>query len=154
MGKWWILSIMTGALWAQDCRPNISVEIKGQDYYALPSWDKVLSFIQPADTMETIAPGMGFILTQPQWEPPAYRGVFYCSWIQADGGTPPYTYASFGLPFGISLDSVTGQITGIPLARGVYQKIVYVATDATGMSISIFRYLRVCGVGENCDGFN
>ena len=60
-------------------------------------------------------------------------GVAYSQPASAGGGTAPYTYAvtTGALPAGLSLNSSTGAITGMPTAGGVFNVIV-TATDANG----------------------
>src|SRR5690606_8567927 len=54
--------------------------------------------------------------------PEAKAGVEYSATVRAAGGTPPYTWQirDGELPPGVSLDSQTGGITGIPTVAGRY----------------------------------
>lgn len=49
-------------------------------------------------------------------------GVAYDSFFVASGGTPPYTFSIFsgGLPTGLILDPITGEVTGVPTAAGTF----------------------------------
>jgi len=65
-------------------------------------------------------------------------GEFFSATIVATGGTPPYTYAvtSGAFPSGVTLDSATGVISGIPLVAGSYSYTVTV-TDSLGFTASV-----------------
>jgi len=62
----------------------------------------------------------------------ASEGVPYSTTLDASGGTEPYSWAvtSGALPPGLSLDSVTGAITGTPTSGGAFPFTVTV-TDST-----------------------
>jgi hypothetical protein len=51
--------------------------------------------------------------------------------VTASGGTAPYAYSSTGLPTGLSINSATGAITGIPTISGPYTAVV-TAVDSAG----------------------
>jgi hypothetical protein len=51
--------------------------------------------------------------------------------LTATGGTAPLKYTATGLPWGLSIDSATGRITGKPWGSGTLQ-ITATATDSTG----------------------
>ncbi|MBT2508411.1 putative Ig domain-containing protein [Streptomyces sp. ISL-98] len=53
--------------------------------------------------------------------------------ITATGGKPPLKYSATGLPFGLSIDTATGRITGKPWQTGTLQ-ITVTATDSAGAS--------------------
>jgi hypothetical protein len=68
--------------------------------------------------------------------PAGTLGVSYSQTLQASGGTIPYTWAITGsvlLPTGLSLDSGTGVISGIPVSAGTTSFQVKV-TDANALS--------------------
>ncbi|UGY94913.1 putative Ig domain-containing protein [Streptomyces gobiensis] len=74
-------------------------------------------------------PGDGLVLADP--------GAQTCRFIQAcgiqitaTGGQAPYTYRASGLPFGLSMNASTGQISGQPWQTGTFQ-ITATATDTT-----------------------
>ncbi|MFJ7159903.1 putative Ig domain-containing protein [Streptomyces sp. NPDC101118] len=50
--------------------------------------------------------------------------------LTATGGTPPLKYGATGLPFGLTLDTSTGRITGRPWATGTLP-VTATATDTT-----------------------
>jgi len=56
-------------------------------------------------------------------------GAPYSAAPQAVGGAPPYSWSASGLPPGLAIDPVTGLISGVPTAPGVYGAAVAV-TDA------------------------
>ena len=49
-------------------------------------------------------------------------GQPYISWIEAEDGVPPYLFFAEwgGLPPGLTLDAITGTVTGVPLEPGYY----------------------------------
>src|SRR5271167_4290649 len=51
--------------------------------------------------------------------PAGTAGAAYSSLVAASGGTTPYTYSAAGLPSGLSINSVTGAITGTPAQSSV-----------------------------------
>jgi uncharacterized repeat protein (TIGR02543 family) len=48
--------------------------------------------------------------------PSAAPGVSYSVYATASGGTPPYHWSASGLPGGLGIDSVTGEVYGAPAA--------------------------------------
>src|ERR1700733_14939540 len=54
------------------------------------------------------------------------------SLVAASGGTTPYTYSAASLPSGLSINSVTGAITGTPAQSSVGNALVTIkVTDST-----------------------
>lgn len=56
----------------------------------------------------------------------------YSAPVNAIGGTAPLRFSATGLPTGLTINPVTGQITGVALVLGTYAVSV-TATDATGL---------------------
>lgn len=56
--------------------------------------------------------------------------------FSATGGTPPYTWSIGPLPFGVTFDPATGQITGVPRSFGTYT-VLLMATDSVGAQGSV-----------------
>jgi hypothetical protein len=72
------------------------------------------------------------ITLNPTTLPPGSIGTAYSQTVIASGGTAPYTYSLSGtLPNGLSLNPVTGAITGTPTATGIFNFTI-TATDNTG----------------------
>ena len=76
----------------------------------------------------------------------AYVGVHYSQKFTADGGAPPFTWSlvSGSLPAGLSLDSGTGELSGIPTATGTSNFTIGVAdrqeppyTDQKAFSVTV-----------------
>jgi len=65
----------------------------------------------------------------------AYKGVEYKEKLQAVGGIGSYSWYSEGLPEGLHLDVVSGEIYGIPMDLGNY-KITFFVSDERGNSVS------------------
>ena len=65
-------------------------------------------------------------------------GVPYDQFVQASGGVPPYTFAIIAgaLPTGLSLNVVTGEITGTPTASGSFN-VTFQITDFAGTIVSV-----------------
>jgi len=64
--------------------------------------------------------------------PDGNEGISYSVTLSGDGGNPPYTWSVFSgaLPPGLSLNSVTGEISGIPTSAGSYQFQIHM-TDSS-----------------------
>ncbi len=58
-------------------------------------------------------------------------GMAYSQTLAATGGTTPYSWSSGGLPPGLSLDTSTGVISGMPTSSGTYGFSINVS-DAVG----------------------
>jgi hypothetical protein len=73
------------------------------------------------------------ITLSPSTLPSAPTGTFYSQMITASGGTAPYTFSvtSGTLPPGLSLNPVTGVVSGVPTSGGRYGFTI-TATDANG----------------------
>ena len=55
--------------------------------------------------------------------------------MAASGGTEPYTWSATGLPAGLSIDSTTGIISGIPTEAGT-ATVDVIVNDSTGQSVT------------------
>jgi hypothetical protein len=60
-------------------------------------------------------------------------GTAYSSPLTATGGVPPYTFATTGLPPGLTVNSSTGAVTGTPTAAGTFNFTGQV-TDSSGIA--------------------
>lgn len=69
--------------------------------------------------------------------PRGIQSTGYNSAIIASGGKPPYTYSitTGTLPSGLTLNSVSGSITGIASSAGTYN-VTFAVTDSTGRKTS------------------
>jgi len=74
----------------------------------------------------------------------AVQSVGYSQVVFVTGGSPAYTFAvtSGSLPPGLSLDAVTGAITGTPTTNGTYTFTVQV-TDGNGRTATRSFTIRV-----------
>ena len=65
-------------------------------------------------------------------------GTQYIHEFPVEGGTPPYTFAvtAGSLPDGLTLDGNTGEISGIPLVKGVFPFTVQV-TDSAAVTAEV-----------------
>lgn len=50
--------------------------------------------------------------------PAATEGIGYSATVHASGGTTPYTWTASGLPTGLSIDLMSGTISGVPTVPG------------------------------------
>lgn len=64
--------------------------------------------------------------------PNATQGVAYSAALSATGGVAPFTYSSWNLPTGLSING--GNIAGTPSVSGDFQ-VTITATDSTGASV-------------------
>lgn len=81
--------------------------------------------------------------------PPATVGAAYSIGIHVTGGTPPYTWSSSQLmPPGLSLNSSTGVLSGVPSNAGT-ASLPVVVRDATGAQISQVFTLQIQTAGTN-----
>lgn len=69
-------------------------------------------------------------ITTPLQLPNATLNVAYTEQLAASGGTPPYTWRANGLPKGLSINSSTGLISGVPTAAGNFPIVVISLTDS------------------------
>jgi hypothetical protein len=104
----------------------------------------LLAVADPNNVLGTFNPSTNVIaLTLPVLSlspgslPYAEVGAEYNQTISASGGTEPYSYAvtSGSLPDGLSLNSATGDITGIPTENGTFDFTI-TATDANNFTSS------------------
>jgi Putative Ig domain len=76
-----------------------------------------------------IAPATLGIIT-PRQLPDASLSLPYNQTITASGGTPPYTWSAAGLPTGLSINSSSGLISGIPTVAGSFGIAITVSDSA------------------------
>jgi hypothetical protein len=74
-------------------------------------------------------------------------GAAYTGWLLAQGGTEPYTWSVPGgqLPAGLTLNTATGEISGVAPGAGSYQ-FSATATDALGATLTGTVTLFVSGI--------
>jgi hypothetical protein len=65
----------------------------------------------------------------------ATAGTAYATAVAGSGGTAPYAWSATGLPAGLSINALTGAITGTPTAAGGFSPTITL-TDAYGESAS------------------
>jgi hypothetical protein len=109
-------------------------------------------FISQTGATESITPpAAGFVSLSPAATPPSITtaslpngtvGQSYSGSVAATGGTTPYTWSATGLPAGLSLDSSSGAISGIPTASGT-STVTVTVTDANGLTDSATLSLMV-----------
>lgn len=78
--------------------------------------------------------------------PDGTKTYSYNAPMQASGGLEPYTWLAFGLPMGLSIDSSSGVISGIPTPRIGESHMYYpqfVVIDAYGVSASKYLNLNI-----------
>lgn len=82
-------------------------------------------------TVTTTAGGPVTIVVTTASLPSAIFGVSYTApTLLASGGTSPYTFSASGLPAGLTLNTLTGVISGTPTQTGSFT-INITATDST-----------------------
>ncbi|UKS26050.1 choice-of-anchor I family protein [Paenibacillus sp. HWE-109] len=74
--------------------------------------------------------------------PVAYEQTAYSVMVNVYGGKPPYTFSATGLPAGLSINSVTGEVAGTPaqgssVTTNVYVKVTDSLTAALGQNLSL-----------------
>ena len=81
--------------------------------------------------MAIAAPGCPVITLNPTNLPAGVTAAPYMQSVTASGGTAPYTYAvsNGALPTGLTLNTATGSITGVPVQPGLFTFTIR-ATDA------------------------
>jgi hypothetical protein len=91
------------------------------------------------DTDHTQVQGSGatFAITTSTPLPEATVGEAYSVFLQGSGGTPPYTWSvtSGALPTGLSIDSATGEIAGMPTVAATFVFTITL-TDALAATVS------------------
>lgn len=92
-------------------------------------------------------PAGTIIILSPPTLPSAPTGMPYSQMITASGGTSPYTFSvtSGALPPGLTLNPVTGLVSGTPTTGGTYT-LTIAATDANGCVGSMG-----CSISMNVD---
>ncbi|MEP7339870.1 MAG: putative Ig domain-containing protein, partial [Acidobacteriota bacterium] len=95
-----------------------------------------------------IAPPCNPIIISPATLPGGFVSTSYSQTLTAGGGTAPYSFAVTGgsLPGGLSLNSASGLLSGLPAATGTFNLTV-TATDATGCTGSRAYTMIVSGNG-------
>ena len=74
--------------------------------------------------------------------PTCVRNIPYSAKFNCSGGSQPYTWSASGLPDGLILDSLSGEISGSPLQDGDYD-ISIAVMDADGKSADFNYHLSV-----------
>jgi len=93
----------------------------------------------------TIATGNLKIVKKDRMLPEAYVGEPYYYRFEATGGVPPYEWAAEAghLPEGLSLNRLTGELTGVPTKAGLYEDIKITVKDNVGTATFEYFALKV-----------
>jgi len=93
-------------------------------------------------TPQTVEPGTKHVKISTPSLPNGAVGVSYNATLTADGGVLPYTWSidKGTLPAELSLDSITGIISGVPTASGDFTFTAKVSDDSTPMKSDTQRY--------------
>jgi hypothetical protein len=59
------------------------------------------------------------------------QGMAYAFGVFAKGGTTPYKWSASGLPAGLTLDSASGMLSGVPTVNGDFSVVVKVTDSST-----------------------
>jgi len=88
------------------------------------------------------------IIVNPATLPNGSVGTAYNQIVSGSGGTAPYTFSisSGALPTGLTLNSVSGAITGVPTTAGTFNFTI-TATDATGCAGSRLYTVSIASTG-------
>jgi hypothetical protein len=100
--------------------------VVGSFSFTVRAVDSVLAF---ADRQFQISTTAGLIITSAPVLAPATVGLQYSQALDAAGGRPPYVWSisSGGLPAGVTLNTATGALGGVPSAAGPFQFTVDVS---------------------------
>lgn len=84
-------------------------------------------------TVTMAAPGCPVITLNPTTLPAGVTAVPYSQSVAASGGTAPYTYtvSNGALPTGLTLNSATGSITGVPVQPGLFTFTIRATDNAS-----------------------
>ncbi|CAI07389.1 hypothetical protein ebA2288 [Aromatoleum aromaticum EbN1] len=83
--------------------------------------------------------------------PKGVANVFYAAAVTAQGGGAPYAWSSTSLPAGLSIDTRTGIISGVPTAGGGFP-IVVTVTDLAGVTVRSNLQLEIDGASGSGPG--
>lgn len=138
------------------CPSSDPAKIPGT-FYTLPPLVTALTFTGPTDVIyyEDKWGKLTTTNTNPldQWLASGYVGQSYCTFLEAGGGTPPYTFGATGLPPGLDLVATTGQILGVLTTAGVFPVTFTVTDSLKAAAVPVVRSIAICRVGASCNGF-
>jgi Domain of unknown function (DUF4382)/Putative Ig domain len=101
-------------------------------------------------TPQTIEPGTKHVKISTPSLPNGVVGLSYNATLAADGGVVPYTWSidKGTLPAELSLDSITGTISGVPTAGGDFTFTAKVSDNSTPVKSDTQRYTITIAANE------